>query len=482
MNGSPHARIQAALQLQNAGRYAEAAIAYAQLLADWPELPTCWYNLGYVRRMAGDYEAALTAYDEALKRGVSQPEEVRLNRAAIFADQLRDNAAAERELNAALMLNGRYVPALLNLANLHEDEGRRDEARQLYETALRCDPGCHLALARLAGLSKISSPDDPLPKRLQAAIARPGTPAGEKADLGFALGQLLDSCGAYDAAFAAYAAANRASRESLGKRLAYDRKAEERLVDRLIAAFPAPTTTTVAAGTTPIFICGMFRSGSTLIEQVLGAHSRVTAGGELNLLPDLIKAYLPEYPASSPAADRAAEMARAYREKLAALFPAAKRVSDKRPDNYLHVGLIKQMFPEARIVHTRRQALDNCLSVYFLHLGHEMNYALDLDDIAHHYRQYRRLTDHWRALYAGDIFDFDYDGFVREPRPILEKLLAFCGLDWEDGCLNFHNARSSVKTASVWQVREPLHRRSSGRWQNYERHIGALKRGLAGFY
>ncbi len=476
MSGSPHARIQKAQQLQNAGRFAEAASCYAQLLAEWPDLPTCWYNLGFVRRMCGQFEEALAAYDEALKRGVSQPEEVRVNRAVIYADHLRDNATAERELNAALMLNPRYVPALLNLANLREDEGRRSEAGQLYEAVLRLDPDNHLALARLAGLTTATSSDDPLVLRLKAASARPSTPAADRADLGFALGRLLDSCADYDAAFAAYAAANQASRQSAGRATLYDRRAEELLVDRLIAAFPAPSTPTSPDKSAPIFICGMFRSGSTLIEQVLGAHPRVTTGGELELLPDLIKTFLPDYPVSP--SDPAA-LARFYRERLATLFPGAERVTDKRPDNYLHIGLIKQMFPGARIIQTRRDALDNCLSVYFLHLDHGRAYALDLDDIAHHYRQYRRLMDHWQA--GTDIFNLDYDAFVREPRPILEKLLAFCGLDWDENCLAFHRSQASVKTASVWQVREPLHTRSSGRWRNYERHIGALKRGLAGF-
>jgi hypothetical protein len=163
---------------------------------------------------------------------------------------------------------------------------------------------------------------------------------------------------------------------------------------------------------------------------------------------------------------------------LARLARGAQRVTDKRPDNFLHIGLIKRLFPNARIVHTTRSPLDNALSIFFLHLDQSMGYALDLGDIGHYYRQYRRLMAHWKSRYGADILDFDYDGFVREPRPAVERLLDFCGLEWEDGCMAFERVSNSVRTASVWQVRQPLYRHSSGRWQHYAQHLGPLRETL----
>jgi len=167
-----------------------------------------------------------------------------------------------------------------------------------------------------------------------------------------------------------------------------------------------------------------------------------------------------------------------YLETLSRLFPGATHVTDKRPDNFLYLGLVKCLFPEARIINTTRNPLDNCLSIYFLHLDHGMGYALDLTDIAHFYRQYRRLMAHWQALFGADILDFNYDVFVREPKASVARLLEFCGLDWHEGCIEFHRAARAVKTASVWQVREPLYQRSSGRWRNYEQHLGPLREAL----
>ena len=163
-----------------------------------------------------------------------------------------------------------------------------------------------------------------------------------------------------------------------------------------------------------------------------------------------------------------------YLDTLARRFPGRDIVTDKRPDNFRYIGLIKALFPDARIIHTTRDALDNCLSIFFLHLDQRMDYALDLLDTGHHYAQYRRLMAHWKALYGDDILDVGYEEFVRAPRPAIERLLAFCGLDWDDACLSPERGAGAVKTASVWQVRRPIHRESSGRAANYARQLAPL--------
>ena len=321
---------------------------------------------------------------------------------------------------------------------------------------------------------------------MKQALARSGATSADKASLGFALGKTLDACGAYDQAFEAYAAANRNSRESAGPHaVLYDRRRQELFVDQLIGTFARDRSTVAMSTSTarPIFICGMFRSGSTLTEQVLAGHSRVTAGGEIDFLPTLVRTELSPFPArmAQISPRQFEELAARYLAALSRLFPGAPHVTDKRPDNFLYVGLIKRLFPNARIIHTTRDALDNCLSIYFLHLDHSMGYALDLMDIAHYYRQYRRLMAHWKSQFGADILDFDYDAFVGNPRPAVEKLLAFCGLDWEEDCLSFERVSNAVKTASVWQVREPLYQRSSGRWRNYARHLDSVRTYLNDF-
>jgi tetratricopeptide (TPR) repeat protein len=482
-SGSTRTLRQLAAGLDRAGRHAEAAAVYERLLAQHADWPDGWYNLGQAQWRARRFDAALRAYQRALDGGISRPEEVHLNRSVILAGALARPADARRELERALALNPAYVPALLNLGNLCEQEGRRDEARDQYARALQLDPGNAMALARLPGLQTLADPGDPLIRQLEAAIATPGRSAIELADLGFGLGKALDDVGRYDEAFRAYAAANAASRRAAGAGLLYDAPAQERYVERLIERFRVPAGTGAASAPParpPVFICGMFRSGSSLIEQVLAAHPGVSAGGELDLLPVLARQHMPP-DGDWGVLDRPAELqalGRSYLDQVAARVPGNDLVTDKRPDNFLHVGLIKTLFPNARIVYTRRNPLDNCLSVYFLHLGRSMPYALDLLDTAHWYRLHERLMAHWQSLYGEDIHTVDYDRFVVDPQPQVRALLDFCGLPWDPACLSFHTARRRVETASLWQVRQPLYQRSSGRWRNYARHLGGLRQAL----
>ncbi len=473
---TPEALLRAAAGHRSAGRVAEAIAAYRAALELRPASPNAWYNLARLERQSGQFEAALDSYAQALFHGVSEPEEVHLNRGVIYADDLARPDSAEVELDQALALNPFYVPALLNLGNLHDDRGDSAGARSAYERALALEPANPLALARLAGAASLRGPDDPLLGRIRAAIVGAGPDWSARADLGFALGAALDRIGAYDEAFEAYAGANAASRE--GSPVRYDRSEHERFVDRLIAAFPSPVEPRPGEGDeSPVFICGLFRSGSTLAEQILARHEEVTPGGELGLVPALA-ARLRPYPEAAGAAPAAAlaELRAAYLTGLRRVHPGPGLVTDKRPDNFLHIGLIKSLFPEARIVHTRRDPLDNLLSLYFLHLDPAMAYAQDLDDAAHWHGQYRRLMAHWKSLYPNDLYDLDYDSLVADPRPRIEALLTFCGLPWREACLSFHEADNAVRTASAAQVREPLYTRSSGRWRHYERHL----RGLAG--
>lgn len=482
------ALVREAALLGRQGKLRESASAYQRLLERWPDLPDCWYNLGLLQRRLGEFDAALDSYSEALRRGVSQPEEVHLNRGVIFADCLRQDAAAERELRAALALNPAYRPALQNLANLYEDLGERAAARGLYERLLGLDPHAFEALARYAQLADPGGPGDPLSARLRAALAHPAASAAEQASLGFALAQVLDRSGAYAQAFEAAEAANRASRASAAPEPRYDRQAQEHLIDALIRAFPGsppalppPDADAPGGQPEPIFICGLFRSGSTLTERLLCGHPQVAAGGELDLLRQLVEGALTPFPAAMTSATDAtlARVAARYRGGLARLFPAAARVTDKQPENFLYIGLIKRLFPRARIVHTTRDALDTCLSIFFLHLDPRMPWALSLMDIGHYLQQYRRLMAHWQGLYGEDILDFNYDNLVREPRPAAQRLLAFCGLDWNEACLDFAQRAGSVKTASVWQVRETLYQRSSGRARHYARELDCLAKYLA---
>jgi len=470
-----------AAALDREGRIPEAIAAYERLLEFWPGQPDCWYNLGRLQRQTGQFSQALASYQEALERHVARPEEVHLNRGVIFSDCLNQYDAAERELKKALEINPVYVPALINYANLHEDLGRRELAASMYERLLALEPDSPSALARYSQLKDFTDIDDPLIGRLRAALNYPGISPATQANVEFSLGRALDACGAYDAAFQIYRQANRHSRESAPPGTGYyDLALEEKYTDRLIEVFAQSLPRAQQPRATqpqPVFICGMFRSGSTLLEQLLAGHPSITPGGELDFIPRAVGTDLAPFPDSfdSIPAERLRRLAADYRAMLIERFPEAINVTDKRPDNFLYIGLIKALFPQAKILHTVRDALDNCLSIYFLHLDPAMSYALDLMDVGHHYREYRRLMSHWQRLFGADILDVSYDSLVRDPKPQLEQILAFLGLDWDEGCVSVGPGRT-VKTASVWQVREPLYMHSSGRSRHYAKQLDDLRK------
>ena len=493
MNEHGENRLRQAGILHSQGRRLEAIEIFRRVLAEQPGVSEGWYELGYLLKAEGQFEEALAAYGQALALGIKRPEEVHLNRAVIFSDHLRRDDDAEQALEAAIALAPDYVPALLNRGNLHEERGERAEALACYDRVLsgidQLDHPhhdlCYEALARVAKLRPPESVNDPLLRQLQEATAAQSSKV-VRANLLFALGQAYEKLEQFDLAFDAFAKANRWLSRQSGR--TYDRAHSSRLTDALLGTFQSTDTAEidvpVVTATSPLFICGMFRSGSTLVEQVLAAHPQVTAGGELDWLRRAATGRLAPFPESMATSDpaRDAALAADYHAHLTHLFPdgiGGKYITDKRPDNFMLIGLIKRLFPTAKIIHTCRRPLDTGLSVFVQHLDLRVaGYASDLGDIGHYYGQYRRLMAHWHSLYPDSIFDFDYDEFVRAPKPTLERMLGFLGLDWDDRCLEFHKLGNTVKTASYWQVRQPLSARASGRWRNYSAHLGPLRQAL----
>jgi tetratricopeptide (TPR) repeat protein len=473
---------------QRQGRHVDAVEKLQKALALDPDFAEGWLALGVAQQACGRYQEAISAFDAALERHCPRPHEAHLYRAVIFSDHLRRDEDAKQALQAALAFQPDYLPALLNLGNLLEQQGARDAALDCYQRvlqnpALPLQPDAALrgvALARSAIMRPPTSLDDPLLGQLRRALELTTADAQVRVHLYFALGHSLDRLQDSEGAFDAFSRGNRQLLRLHGR--SYDRDREKRLTDALIEAFPAPASAdpTATEGPEPLFICGMFRSGSTLAEQVLAAHPQVHGGGEVDWLLRLAAERMAPFPSSARSLldDRAKALGQEYRDHLRQLFPEAEGgayITDKRPDNYRIIGLIKRLLPAARIVHTVRHPIDNCLSVFMQHMNSEVTpYATDLADIGHHYGEYRRLMQHWQRLYPDSLYQFDYDEFVRTPRESLARLLEFLGLPWDERCLAFHQLRNTVKTASYWQVRRPLYAEASGRWRRYTKHLGPL--------
>lgn len=465
--------------LLRAHRYQEAIPAYRELLAASPGFADGWYNLAYLLQIAGQFADAISCYERAIDLGVERPEDAWRNKALMLVEHLARPGDAEEALRAALQCNDRFVPAWVDLGRVAEQTGRRDDARIAYERALSVDPSHALALSHLANVTKVTGADDPLLARLRSAVADPRRAVADLAALGFALGKSLDEAGAYDEAFFAYSRANQASRSTGGPGWrGYDRSAWENWTRGLPEWFRGDDGPVPTAAEEPqlIFICGMFRSGSTLAETILSSHPQITAAGELDLIPRIGRDLWARVSAGGHPRDaqHLVDAREYYLRSVRTLYPGARVVTDKRPDNFLHVGLIRRLFPAAKIIHTLRDPLDTCLSVFFTHFDVSQTYATDLRDIGHWYRLYEDLMATWKAQHGSNILDVGYEELISDPQKQIARLLNFIGLDWDDACMDFHQAKRSVQTPSVWQVRQPLYSSSCGRWRNYRSHIGPL--------
>lgn len=462
---------QAAAQALGARRFRDAAMLFRQVVELVPDHADSWFNLAYSLRHARQYEAAAEAYGKAISAGMVAAEEALINRALLYSDHLGRSDLAEADLREALRLRPGLAPALQNLGMLHEDLGNRHEALEAYrELAVRA-PANGRAHARLAALA-----DDP-----ETAIAglraleKHGLRGEDAAEIAFALANLLDGVGLYDEAFDSVRRANELMASLRPAHLRYDPAAQERLVDSLVEFVPADVRPEErACGERSVFVCGMFRSGSTVAEQLLGRHPAVHAAGELELVPAFVGEHLQPYPAAlgHVAPEQIAQMRREYTAAINRIDSKARYITDKRPDNFLHLGLVRSLFPAARVVHTTRNPLDILLSTYFLNFAESVSYSERLGDIAHYLGQYRRLMRHWQEVFGDDMIELDYDRMVREPDSELGNAFAALGLEAPKSSHDESAADSApIRTPSAWQARAPLHPRSSGRWKNYEKYL-----------
>ena len=424
-----------ALALHNLERLTEAVQMVKEAVRVDPKLVNAWFNLARMSLDLLDVDGALAAYQEATRLSPDTSE---------FYGALGDTLSMV---------------------------GKVDKAQEFFRKAYELNPHDLGALAQLLG--NAASPE--LLAKAEASIADATDDDEGVVGVLFTLGRIYDKQDQFDKAFGYYQRGNRIRQ----KQESFDRAAHRETIDRLIETFSAERIAELKPwgdpSERPVLILGMPRSGTTLTEQIISSHSRVTGGGE-RLFWSEAGAKIEH---GSWRLDKAgmAQIAQAYLADLATIkgAEASLRVTDKMPGNFLRVGLIHSVFPNARIIHCRRNPVDNCLSIYFQNFGGYHPYSHDLDDLAFYHREYQRLMAHWRQVIPQDrLFEFDYEDMVADQEAMSRRLLAFVGLDWEDACLDFHKNERAVQTASIRQVREKIYTRSVERWRNYEPYIGPL--------
>lgn len=457
------------------GRLQEAATSLRRAVELRPGWVRALRLLAEALEPQGLEAEALFAYRKLSRTAEDPVERLHYSAKALVVEGELDEA--EKELRRALVRAPRNAETNVLLGQLLSNRGMFDEAARHLALAVDALPS---VFQRLTAIKRATDADRPLLVRMRDLAERPDLDKLTRISLHFGLGKAFDDLGDYADAMRHYEAGNKL--KSLSGRL--DRTALMARYDSIVAAFTSATLASAAQSQAqppnpeddlPVLIVGMPRSGTTLVEQILSSHPSVAAGGELtfwNQRSGPWRSSAPQLPSEAGALAKAADD---YRALLRSFGPEAMRVTDKRPMNFEVLGLLRLAMPHARIIHCRRSPIDTCLSIFFTNLVGRHDYAWDRGDLAFFYHQYERLMDHWRTTLSHRFAEVDYETLVADREAETRRLVAFCGLAWDDACLTPERNQRIVKTASRWQVRQPVYKTSIDRWRRYEPWLGELR-------
>lgn len=476
----PEFLIQMAVAAVGCGRNDKAKTLAERLLRHRPDAGSAHNILGVVALRGRDYATALSHFHDFVACAPGNVE-AHMNAAEAFNRAKRAEDAAQH-LQRACELAPDQPAAHYAYATTLRSLGRNDEASRHLRRALELNPTYAGAWKLLADLGQLTAEADL--DGLQQALERLDGQNGEQAKIHAALALLAEREEDFARAFEHFDRANALVRAGLD----YDVSEDEALMKNTAEVFGAELSRRLAGQGGDrgrmIFIVGMPRSGTTLVEQILAGHSQVHAGGELSFFEDALAVHGVKGRHAYPLAAKHWQgrdlraMARYYLDQLEVLEPAAPWVTDKMPGNFLYLGAIRAVFPEARIIHCMRDPIDTCLSNYRQVFTSRQDFSYDLTDLTRYYNAYRGLMEHWRALLGDAILDVSYEHLVQNAEEDVRKIFAHCGLDWEAACLDVKKRRHAVYTASATQVREGIHARNVERWRKYEAFIQLLLKGL----
>lgn len=507
---------QLALSLRAANQIPQAIDHIRKATELNPNAVEAWHTLGELSRSQTDFEGALNAFQRALQ---IHPQAETWFSLGLLMEELNRRSAAISSYRNALALQPELLPAYIRLGIVLRIDGDIDAARTQLDRALQINPGHPIAVAELAKLLAMQGHYQTALEQLRpllkgkhtpievalayAEISRPvkqeaealallegiqnlgGVPADQEESFLFALAKLHEQAAHYEQAFDHYHRSHKL--RPLPNDIEQHQADMHAIRTHFSRAHLAELPRSKQDSQRPVFIVGMPRSGTSLIEQILAAHPQVHGGGELPLIWQFVRE-LPEtsgaqepYPSC---VDRLSQhaldtLAREYLDKLTSLDPQALRVTDKLPHNFVHLGLIEMLFPQARVIHCLRDPLDTCLSIWFHKFNTSHLYARDLYSLGRYYRAYEKQMAHWAAALTLPLMTLRYEELVEDVEGQSRRLVDFCELDWDDACLQFHTHERTVNTPSHAQVRQPIYRSAMQRWRHFEPWIGPLREGLA---
>jgi tetratricopeptide (TPR) repeat protein len=503
--------LQRGLELQQSGKLKEAEYFYQLVLRDNPDHPEALNLLGTLASKAKNHAVAI----ECLTKAVAvQPGNIFYrNNLGYCLNAARKSREAIPHFQKAIAANPRMLEPLVGLGNAHRFLGEGEEAEKVLRRALQLSPdnkritsalaevlidlgrikeGAEIyrailakepenvgAIAGLASAREAGGEEGDL-ERFEFALQDETLEPKKQAALHNALGQIYDQQKKPREAFIHFMKMNEI--ENADFSLASFRKHIDETIALFTPFFFMSKNGFGDMSERPLLVVGMPRSGTTLTEQILSSHPLIEGAGELSEMNKLCDAAVQSHRRRQSLADltdqKCKKLAARYLAELDRHSRTASRVVDKMPHNFMQLGFIALLFPKARIIHCRRDPMDNCLSIYTHRFNAAHGYSTDMKTLGLYYREYRRLMDHWRKVLPLRMFELQYEEMIADQEAMSRKLIDFAGLEWDDACLSFHETERTVRTLSRWQVRQPIYTSSVKRWKKYDEFLGPLKEGL----
>ncbi len=462
-------------------RCEEALASYERALTVRPDYAEALLNRGLTLHELKRFEEALASYERALLLRPDFAEA--LSNRGVTLHELKRFEEALASYNRALAFKPALAHANYNMGNVLLELGQLQEAQKAYRDTIGLDAAITGAYIRLAELKFFAPGDADLATMEALAAKTEGLSKIDRMQLDFALGKAYADLKDYHRSFRHLLEGNAGKRTAIS----YDEKTALALFDRIEAVFTSELIKAKSGGgepsPMPIFVLGMPRSGTTLVEQIIASHPMVHGAGELQTLSDVILAIRgPDentitFPESIPTLDVLAlkQIGARYLASVRKLAPTAERVTDKMPQNYYFAGLIHLALPNAKIIHTVRNPVDTCISCFTKLFAAELNYTYELGELGRYYKRHERLMVHWRRVLPPDrILDVQYEDLIADLEGQARRIILHCGLPWDERCLSFHQTIRPVRTPSATQVRQPIYKNAVGRWRVYEEHLGPL--------
>lgn len=514
---SEHALNQLGMCLLDAGIAEEAAECFKGAIEIAPNVGPFYENLGQALQALGRHSEAISALRHALAIGpvrpgillrlgdayMNEPNPQGAAQCAKSVLQIDQHSAAANLLYArALIADGqvsegaKLAKQAMSLApqsavpvayygRALQSLGQIAEAEIQFKRSIQLDSRQGFAYHALVHNHKVTESERPLIEAMATLAKDPGLPLRETVQLEYGLGKALEDLGDYEAAMAHFDSANHIDHTLKVGVAPFNRDQLRETADFLIETFTAEFISDrqfeVPRGDMPLFVVGMMRSGTTLAEQILSSHPNIGGVGEQLFWPEnagsSIKIFESAAPGSKPILDamRLRRLANSYVDLLNKLSPDCVRVVDKMNTNYLLLGILSIAFPAARIIHMNRHPVDTCISIWATPVANEIDLCADKENLVFAYREYLRVMEHWREVISPErLLDVQYEELVSDQERVTRRMVEFCGVPWNDACLKPQDNIRSVKTPSVWQVRQPMYKTSMQRWRKYESCLGAF--------